>query len=183
MPTARHGLLVCLCALTHLLSAQEPTAEMTAAIDEFKTLTRSLGIRSDSPRKASGRRPLLDWHGRLFENFRNDALDAVPHEIRQNGGDKGLLRRNQFGFNIAGPLVIPHVITSRGNTFFSLSYKSVRERISRTYLQTIPTTAQRTGDYSNVVDAAGAVLPIYDPATTRPNPAYDPSQPVSTANL
>src|SRR5208337_1076899 len=33
------------------------------------------------------------------------------------------------------------------------------------------------------VDQAGNLLPIYDLATTTPNPAYDPSQPVSTSNL
>ena len=60
---------------------------------------------------------------------------------------------------------------------------SSRERISRTYLRTIPTDAQRFGDYSGVVDDAGNPLPIYDPASTRPNPAYDPAQPVSTGNL
>ena len=49
------------------------------------------------------------WHGRIFENFRTDALDAVPHEVRQRGSGKAILRRNQFGFNIAGPLLIPKI--------------------------------------------------------------------------
>jgi len=155
---------------------------MNSAIEEFKIQTRNLGLRADSPAK-SGRHPVQDWHGRLFENFRNDVLDAIPHEIRQNGGNKDLLRRNQFGFNVAGPVVIPRLIDAHANTYFSLSYEGVRENIDRTYLQTIPTVAQRTGDYSDVLDPAGAVLPIYDPATTLPNPAYDPSQPVSTTNL
>ncbi len=69
------------------------------------------------------------------------------------------------------------------NTYFSLSYEGVREDIARSYLQTIPTMAQRTGDDSDVVDDAGNVIPIYDPATTGPNPNYDPTQPVSTSNL
>ena len=155
---------------------------MARAVEEFKIQTRNLGLRPDSPHKRA-HNPFHDWHGRIFENFRNDALDAVPHEIRQNGGDKGLLRRNQFGFNVAGPMVVPRVIEGHSNTYFSLSYEGVRENISRTYLETIPTLAQRTGDYSDVVDAAGSVLPVYDPQSTRPNPAYDPSQPVSTSNL
>jgi len=156
---------------------------MHSAIEEFKIQSRNLGLRADSPPKAGRHSPLRDWHGRLFENFRNDALDAVPHEIRQNGGDKGLLRRNQFGFNVAGPVVLPHLAAGGRNTYFSLSYEGVREDIARTYLQTIPTMAQRTGDYSDVVDAAGNVLPIYDPASTGPNTAYDPTQAVSTTNL
>jgi hypothetical protein len=186
MPPLRFALLVCLCALAAARADQQTpprNSEINSAIEEFKALTRSMGLRADSPKKARGHRFGQDWHGRLFENFRNDALDAVPHEIRQNGGDKGLLRRNQFGFNVAGPLVVPRVLPGGQNTFFSLSYEGVRENIARTYLETIPTLEQRTGDYSDVVDAAGAVLPIYDPSTTRPNPDYDPSQPVSTSNL
>ena len=39
------------------------------------------------------------------------------------------------------------------------------------------------GDFSGTVDAAGQPLPIYDPASTRPNPAFDASQPVTAENL
>ncbi len=162
---------------------QQPS-EIDRAIDEFKVQTANLGLRADSPAKSvKAQSSFREWHGRLYENFRNDILDAVPHEITQNGGDKGLLRRNQYGFNIAGPLVVPKLTHGKSNTYLSLSFEGVRERISRTHLTTIPTMAQRTGDYSDVVDSAGNVLPIYDVTTTRPNPGYAPSQPVSVTNL
>src|ERR1039458_8220632 len=167
MPLCRYALAVCLCAAAAARAEQQPAppdAEMNSAIEEFKAQPRSLGLRADSPPKAGRHSPLLDWHGRVFENFRNDALDAVPHEIRQNGGNKGLLRRNQFGFNVAGPAVLPHLAAGR-NTYFSLSYEGVREDIARTYLQTIPTMAQRTGDYSDVVDAAGGKIAMVETVT------------------
>ncbi len=159
-------------------------SELQKAIDEFKSLTRELGIRPDSPRK-TGRNggAKAAWHGRIFENFRNDVLDAVPHEVRQNDEAKSALRRNQFGFNIAGPVVIPRLYDGSRTTFFSLSYEGVRETIDRTSLRTIPTTAERAGDWSATVDQSGSPLPIYDPLTTRVNPAYDPAQPVSRENL
>ncbi len=157
---------------------------LTRAADEFKALTRALGMRQESPplAQASLRRKWL-WHGRVYENFRNDVLDAIPHEVVQNHGDKSPLRRNQFGFNVGGPLLIPHLIKNPNNTFFMVSYEGVREHISRASLHTIPTVAQRTGDFSQTVDQAGHLLPIYDPATTTPNPAYNPNLPVSTSNL
>jgi len=165
----------------------EPSAKSLSPLEraagEFRSQTRDLGLRPDSPPEKRHRNgPLIPWHGRLYENFRNDALDAIPHEIRQAGGDKGLLRRNQFGLNIGGPLFIPHILQSRNNTFFSLSYEGVRERIARTYLRTLPTEDERAGDFSHTVDLDGNVIPIYDPASTRLNPAYDPSQPVSMTN-
>lgn len=163
---------------------QKAPTEVERAIEEFKLQTKNRGLRADSPPakgQNGGVRP--SWHGRIYENFRNDILDAVRHEIRQRGGAKNLLRRNQFGFNVGGPLILPKLYNGGRNTFFSISYEGVRERISRTYLNTIPTTQERTGDYSGIVDQAGDVLPIFDPNTTRPNPAYNSNLPVSAANL
>jgi hypothetical protein len=158
--------------------------ELQKAVDEFKSLTRELGLRPDSPKKSGTNGGVkAAWHGRLFENFRNDFLDAVPHEVKQNGENASALRRNQFGFNVAGPVVIPHLYDGRRTTFFSLSYEGVRETIARTFLRTIPTMAERTGDWSSTVDAAGNPLAIYDPLSTHLNPNYDPTQPVSLTNL
>jgi hypothetical protein len=164
-------------------AGQQPGG-LERAAEEFKVQTRTLGLRTDSPkqvvRTSAGRN---QFHGRIFENFRNDFLDAVPHEIVQRGGTKNLLRRNQFGFNLSGPLIIPKLYNGARRTFFSVSYEGVRERIGRSYLRTIPIVTERGGDYSAVVDYSGNPLPIFDPTSTRLNPAYDASQPVSTENL
>jgi hypothetical protein len=157
---------------------------LTRAAEEFKLLTRDEGMRPESPLSARAQRgPKLLWHGRLYENFRNDFLDVIPHEVKQNGGTISPLRRNQFGFNVGGPVLIPHVTKNPNNTFFMLSYEGVRERISRASLHTVPTGPERSGDFSQTVDQAGNLLPIYDPSTTSLNPAFDPSLPVSTSNL
>jgi hypothetical protein len=169
-----------------LLNAWQTTApatEMDKAVEEFKLQTRTLGLRADSPVRARKSGSKVSWHGRVYENFRNDALDAVPHEIVQRGGTKSLLRRNQFGFNVSGPVVIPRLYNGGRNTFFSLSYEGVRENISRTYLRTIPSIPERTGNFSEVVDQSGALLPLFDVQSTRTNPKFDPTQPVSLDNL
>jgi hypothetical protein len=163
---------------------RKPLTEMQQAVQEFERQTRVLGMRPDSEHsqvKLKGPRPA--WHGRVFENIRNDAFDAIPHEVRQRGKQNSLLRRNQFGFNVGGPLLLPHFIRKSSGIFFSVSYEGVRERISRTYLQTIPTVTQRTGDFSATVDQAGNRLAIFDPAGTRPNPQFDAARPVSSGNL
>lgn len=168
------------------LAAQEPAQnrELEAAAAEFRTLTQEWGLRADSPKKTkSSGGSKSKFHGRLYENFRNDFLDAVPHEIVQRGTGKNLLRRNQFGFNISGPVLIPRIYDGSRNTFFSVTYEGVRERIARSYLRTVPIETQRRGDYNLVVDNAGEPLRIFDPASTRPNPNYDPAQAVSESNL
>ncbi len=81
------------------LAQQKPRSEIQKALDEFRVQTRNLGLGPDRARnggRSSAARSA--WHGRLFENFRDDFLDAVPHEISQRGENRSLLRRNQFGF-------------------------------------------------------------------------------------
>ncbi|HSW50454.1 MAG TPA: hypothetical protein VLH09_09780, partial [Bryobacteraceae bacterium] len=184
----RLGLLLFVCCA--LAGQSEPATpgdgqtEMQKALEEFRARTASLGVRggtTDGRARNGVARP--PWHGRVYENWRNDFLDAVPHEIKQRGGTKSLLRRNQFGFNVAGPLVIPKLYDGGRRTFLSLSYEGVRDATARSYLQTVPTLGERSGDFSAVVDQAGAPLPIFDPASTRLNPTFDRSRPVSTDNL
>ena len=153
------------------------------AVDEFRVQTGNLGRPGSPAVAAKFQGPKPHWHGRVYENFRNDFLDAVPHQIVQRGEDKSLLRRNQFGVNLGGPVVIPKLYDGSHSTFFSVSYEGVRERISRANLLTVATEGQREGDFSHTVDLSGAVVPVYDPNTTRLNPAYNASLPVSTDNL
>ncbi len=123
------------------------------------------------------------WHGRVFEYFRNDILDAVPHEVVQRGGQRNLRRRNQFGFTVNGPVVLPQLYNGRGSSFFTFSYEGTRERVGRSYLYSMPTDQQRLADFSDLVNRAGKPLTVYDPASTRRNPAYDPGRKVSRSNL
>ena len=161
----------------------KPT-ELDRAIAIFREQSRALGLREDSPAIATnGAHKKARWHGRLFENFRNNFIDAVPHEVVQRGGKQGLLRRNQFGFNLTGPVVIPKLYDGDRTTFFTFTFEGVREKVGRSSLRTIPTLAERTGDWSATVDSAGVPLPIFDPASTAPNPAFDRTKPVSSENL
>lgn len=165
--------------------AQAPAeGQLSRAAEEFKALSRSQGLRADSPRRSTAaRRARPAYRGRLTYNLRNDFLDATPHDVRQRGGDKNILRRNQFGFNVSGPVVLPKLYDGARTTFFSASYEGVREKIGRSYLRTIPIPAQRAGDFRTVVDPAGRPLRVFDPETTAANPAFNPAQSISESNL
>ncbi|MEP7354856.1 MAG: hypothetical protein ABI824_16625 [Acidobacteriota bacterium] len=172
---------------------EESSSALQSAIQEFRVQTGKLGIAGGSDTSEvtrAGASPVappksvaLAWHGRVYENLRNDFLDAIPHEIVQRGGEQRKLRRNQYGFSISGPVVLPKVYNGAGKTFFTLSYEGMRESLGQSRLNSIPTTLERTGDWSQVVDFAGNPLPIYDPHSTAPNPLYDPSRDVSLTNL
>jgi hypothetical protein len=89
-------------------------------IAEFKVQTgmydagygRSAGANVDIVSK-SGTKEL---HGSLWEFFRNDALDANDFFLNRNGQPRPILRQNQFGGTIGGPIV-------KEKTFFFGSYQ------------------------------------------------------------
>ncbi len=156
-------------------------SELQKAVQEFRVQMGQAGTGGGGQFKNAGKQNA--YTGRLYEYFRNDAMDAVPHDVRQRGGNKSLLRRNQFGFNLSGPVRFPKIYDGRGKTFFSISYEGTIERISQSNLFTLPTDPQRNGNFSDYVDTAGQPVKIYDPLTTRLNPAYNPAQTISETNL
>ncbi|MDZ7637888.1 MAG: hypothetical protein U5J83_06500 [Bryobacterales bacterium] len=165
-------------------SSARNTSAADTAIEEFRTITRDRGLRKDSPKPfQAGGGNLPQYHGRLTYNIRNDLFDAIPHQIRQRGGQASILRRHQFGFNVSGPVFLPRLYNGGTRTFITLSYEGVRESIARSRLDSIPILPERGGDYSQTVDQAGLPLPIYDPASTSLNPAFDAGNPVSLSNL
>ena len=161
--------------------------QIRLAVQAFRRITSASHLRPDQQshrlRPAAGAGRTGSWHGRVFEYFRNDMLDAVPHEVVQRGGERNLRRRNQFGFTVNGPVVLPRIYNGRGSSFFTFSYEGTRERVGRSYLYTIPTAQQRFADFSDLVDRAGMPRTVYDPDSTRRNPMYDPSARVSRSNL
>lgn len=125
------------------------------------------------------------FHGEFFEYFRNTALNSRQYGVNKRPVDI----ENQFGGNIGGPLnFIPGLRkltwTGRKKTFFFVNYEGFRQIGAMvTPVLTIPTMKQRQGDFSDWKTTSGALVPIYDPATTVENPNYDPSQDTSPTNL
>jgi hypothetical protein len=62
-----------------------------------------------------------NFHGNLYEFFRNRALNANDFFLRGAGQPKPVLTRNQFGFTLGGPM-------RRDRAFFFGSYQGTRER-------------------------------------------------------
>ncbi len=81
-----------------------------------------------------------DFHGSLFEYFRNDITDAKDFfDI-----SKPPLRFNDFGGTIGGPVIIPKLYNGRDKTFFFFSYEGQRFVLPQpTAITTVPTQAER----------------------------------------
>jgi Carboxypeptidase regulatory-like domain len=103
-------------------------------------------------------------HGTFFEFVRNSSLDAKNYFDRD---DQPIppFRRNQYGMTIDGPVVIPKLMNGRNRLFFLFNWEGLREHKSLTASPSVPLTAWRSGDFSDLRDASGNLIPIYDPAT------------------
>jgi len=88
------------------------------------------------------------FHGSAFEFLRNDKLDANDFFANRAGLNRGLLRFNQFGGALGGPVW-------RNRTFFFGSYQGTRNRNSNTSVVTVPTPEQARGNFGGIN--------IYDP--------------------
>ena len=89
-----------------------------------------------------------DFHGSAFEFVRNEALNArniFAPAIAANP-NKPVFRRNQFGFVIGGPII-------KDRTFFFGDYQGTRQLIARVRISTVPTLAQRQGNFSSSLGA------------------------------
>ena len=75
---------------------------------------------------------------------------------------------------ISGPIYIPKVIDGRNKLFFFLGYSKLINRQSARPSEinyTVPTAAMRNGDFSQLLTVDPIRYQIYDPLTTRPDPA------------
>jgi len=106
-------------------------------------------------------------HGQLFEFFKNDKLNSADWIANKQGGGRSPQRNNTFGFEVDGPVWIPKVFDGRNKAFFMLSLESLRERVSSAQIRTVATAEERSGDFSKLRNAAGQLITINDPLTTR----------------
>jgi len=94
------------------------------AIQEFKVQTtlydagygRGAGANVDVVTKSGG----SQFHGSLFEFFRNDKLNANAFFLNQNGQPRPVMKQNQFGGALGGPII-------KDRVFIFGSYQGTRQ--------------------------------------------------------
>ncbi len=103
-------------------------------------------------------------NGQAFFTFRNSAMDAKPFALNGQVQPKAAYAQNRFGFNIGGPVMIPKLFdwSSKANFFINYTGNLLRNPFNQT--ATVPTAAERAGDFSQVGSA------IYDPLSDLPFP-------------
>jgi len=137
-------------------------------VQEFKvdnsTVSAEYGRNSGAIVNIATRSGSNQYHGEAFEFLRNEALDA------RNFFDarKPPFKRNQFGFNIGGPVMLPHFgdggpifsYDGKNETFFFFSYEGTRQRQGLTLTSNVLTGAQRASVTNPTIQQLLPLIPL-----------------------
>ncbi len=147
---------------TEMISQTFIVRPAVEGIQEFKVITNNAGAEYGRTVGAvvvvTSKSGSNNFRGSLFEFLRNERLDARNFFARADG-PKPPFKLNQYGASLGGPVI-------HNKTFFFTNYEGYREVFGDTQLVTVPVAQIRTGDFRGVVSNG-----IFDPLTTRPNPA------------
>jgi hypothetical protein len=104
-----------------------------------------------------------NFHGSLYDHFQNYTLNARSFFQPRVSP----LQQNEGGGNLGGPVYIPKVYNGKNKTFFFVNQGAfIAHQGASGSLITVPTSEFKQGNFSHLVNASGAMIPIFDPAST-----------------
>lgn len=111
-------------------------------------------------------------HGQLSFTLQNSALNAKPFSINGLDLPQASYAQSRFSVIVGGPLVIPKIVKDP-NTQFFLTYFGTRAAVPELFTETVPTLAERNGDFSQATQSLGAnqtnvPVQIFNPTTHQP---------------
>ena len=118
--------------------------------------------------------------GDLWEFNRNRYFDADDYFLKRAGQPRPKFNRNQFGFSLGGPVMLPH-FNGHNRLFFFVDYNGLTMRQGQAYTSSVPTQTEQqsgftnfsdlityqTGTQTDILGRTTHVGQIFDPATTR----------------
>jgi hypothetical protein len=108
------------------------------------------------------------YSGSIAFTARNAEFDAKPFSLNGQNAPKSSYGQNTIALNIGGPIRIPKIY-SNDRLLFYFTYQGTRARNPFNALSTMPSAAERGGDFSAAA-VGGSPVTIYDPLTGTPFP-------------
>jgi hypothetical protein len=109
------------------------------------------------------------FHVAAYWNYRHEWMNANQFFNNRQGLPQTPRRVQTSGFNVGGPLYIPHLLnTSKSKLFFFGSLEFIRERRPQDIRNlTVPTDAEIQGDFSHSLNSSGKLPLINDPLNNK----------------
>ena len=134
------------------------------SVQEFKIITNSYdaqyGRTAGGVVNVSLKSGTNTFHGTAYEFARRRAWDANEVLFNANRREKPDHKLDQYGFQIDGPVI-------RNKLFFMFNYEGYDESTPNPATLTVPRPEFLSGDFSNLRDAQGRLITIYDPLSGR----------------
>src|SRR5215831_6120195 len=104
-------------------------------------------------------------HGSAYEYLKRPSLNATSFSNNSKGLGPDNTPLDQYGFTVGGPVFIPKVYNGRDKTFFFTAWEAYKQNqvFPQNDVSSVPTIAQRSGDFSQTFNSAGQLMTVYDP--------------------
>ncbi|HZZ38104.1 MAG TPA: TonB-dependent receptor [Acidobacteriaceae bacterium] len=107
-------------------------------------------------------------HGALFWNGGNGALNAEDFALRGQPIQEPPYSSNRFGLTMMTAPYIPKILTNDKNDFLFFTLSGTHSTSPFDEYGTVPTVAERSGDFTGLTTPGGQKITLYDPATGQP---------------
>jgi trimeric autotransporter adhesin len=104
-------------------------------------------------------------HGMLYVSDDSGSLDAKSYSLSGQPTPKASYNLPRFGAVLGGPLNIPKIFNGGNKTFFFAGWNANRGSTPYDAFSTVPTVAERAGDFSAATYKDGSPVQIFNPAT------------------
>src|SRR6266853_2430377 len=104
-------------------------------------------------------------HGFLYFQDDNAGFDARPYSLTGIPTEKASYNTARFGANIGGPLNIPKIFNGGNKWFFFAGWNGTRGSTPYDFFSTVPTLAERGGNFSSATYNNGTPVQIFNPTT------------------
>jgi Carboxypeptidase regulatory-like domain len=101
-------------------------------------------------------------HGSLYEFTQPSSLAANSLFNNLAGIPVQATKFNQYGLTVGGPVVLPKLFNGRNKLFWFFAYEKLKDSQPNAKFLTVPTDAERTGDFS-ALSKLGPSYQIYNP--------------------
>ncbi len=138
------------------------------AVEEIKVQTKTYEV--DTGHAAGGvfnttaRSGSNDWRGSALYVGKPGWATGPLYFAKRAGIENPPQYYNNYAGSLGGPIV-------KDRTFFWFSTDGYQQKSTRNQVLTVPTALERSGDFSQTRNAQGQLVTIYDPLTTRLDPA------------
>jgi hypothetical protein len=100
-----------------------------------------------------------DWHGSVFDFWRNRVLDANTRQNNAAGSPRGFRNQHQYGGILGGPI-------RKNSDFIFLSFEGWQERVPFPSVATVPPAEMRNGAFNFTPAGLPGPVRVYDPMTS-----------------